>query len=148
MDFLGVGPLELILVLIIAILVIGPRDIGKTAKTIGRFLNRVYKSDEWRALTEASRSLRTLPNRLAREAELEELTEITKTIKDTTEDLTKSRDQLIKDTKTNIASLTLNPSEEADAMKAWTMPPDEGGAKSGNSDTSLAEEDKTGTEES
>ena len=29
MDFLGVGPLELIFILIIAILVIGPRDIEK-----------------------------------------------------------------------------------------------------------------------
>jgi Sec-independent protein translocase protein TatA len=148
MDFLGVGPLELIFVMIIAILIIGPKDIGKTAKTIGRFLNRVYKSDEWRTLTEASRSLRTLPNRLAREAELEGLNEITKTIKDTTEDLTKSRDHLIKETKSNIASLTHNPPEEADAMKAWTMPPREGKAKEAGAGNSLVEGDKPGTEES
>lgn len=148
MDFLGVGPLEFIFVLIIIILVVGPRDIGKTAKTIGRFLNRVYKSDEWRALTEASRALRTLPNRLAREAELEELDEIKKSIKDTTEDLEKTRDQLSKHAETKISHLTFDSSDEADAMKAWTTPLGEGKEKGVNSEDSLADENKIGTEES
>lgn len=148
MDFLGVGPLEIIFVLIIAILVIGPRDIGKTAKTIGRFINRVYKSDEWRALTEASRSLRTLPNRLAREAELEELSDITKSIKDTAEDLGKSREQLIKDTKAKFPNLNINPTDEMDAMKSWTTPPEDREAKGASSEDSLTDEDKTSTEES
>ena len=73
MDFLGIGAAEFILILLVIILVIGPKDIGKTAGTAGRFLNRLYKSDEWRTITEASKTIRTLPNRLAREAELEEL---------------------------------------------------------------------------
>jgi Sec-independent protein translocase protein TatA len=122
MDFLGVGPLELIFVLAIIILVIGPKDIGKTAKTIGRFLNRVYKSDEWRALTEASRTIRTLPNRLAREAELEELEEIRQSIKGTTEDIERTRDELTKDTKAAIPSLSPKSVTQEDAMKAWTSP--------------------------
>ncbi len=33
----------------------------------------MYKSDSWRAVVQASRNLRNLPNQLAREAELEEL---------------------------------------------------------------------------
>lgn len=122
MDILGVGPLELIFVLIIAILIIGPRDLGKTAKTLGRFLNRVYKSDEWRALTEASRTLRTLPNRLAREAELEELNEIKESIQETAQDLKQSQQALTKEAQATISKLTLN-SEDEDAMKAWTTPP-------------------------
>jgi sec-independent protein translocase protein TatB len=73
MDFLGVGPLELIFILIIALVLIGPRDIGKAARAIGRFLNRLYRSDTWRMLLDTSRTLRDLPERLAREAELEEL---------------------------------------------------------------------------
>jgi sec-independent protein translocase protein TatB len=73
MDFLGVGPLELIFILVIALIVIGPRDLGKTAHAIGRFLNRLYKSENWRMLVETSRTLRNLPQRLAREAALEEL---------------------------------------------------------------------------
>jgi Sec-independent protein translocase protein TatA len=73
MDFLGVGPMELILIIIIALVLIGPRDIGKAARSMGRFLNRLYKSDTWRMLLDTSRTLRHLPERLAREAALEEL---------------------------------------------------------------------------
>jgi len=73
MDFLGVGPMELVFIIIIALVLIGPRDIGKTARSLGRFLNRLYKSDTWRMLLDTSRTLRHLPERLAREAALEEL---------------------------------------------------------------------------
>jgi sec-independent protein translocase protein TatB len=73
MELLGVGPLELIFIILIALVIIGPRDISKAARSAGRFLNRMYKSETWRAVTQASRNLRTLPDRLAREAELEEI---------------------------------------------------------------------------
>ncbi len=73
MEFLGVGPMELLFIIIIALVVIGPRDIGKAARSMGRFLNRLYKSDTWRMLLDTSRTLRNLPERLAREAALEEL---------------------------------------------------------------------------
>lgn len=73
MDFLGVGPMELVFIIIIALVLIGPRDIGKTARSLGRFLNRLYKSETWRMLLDTSRTLRHLPERLAREAALEEL---------------------------------------------------------------------------
>jgi len=75
MELLGIGPLELAFIILIAVIVIGPRDIGKFARGAGRFLNRLYHSEEWKALNQASRNLRTLPNRLAREAALDELEE-------------------------------------------------------------------------
>src|SRR3990170_3441196 len=68
MEILGIGPLEALFVLILALLVVGPQDLGKAARTFGRFLNRLYRSEAWSAITQASRNLRTLPNRLAREA--------------------------------------------------------------------------------
>jgi sec-independent protein translocase protein TatB len=77
-DFLGIGPLELMFVILIALIVIGPKDMSKTARTAGRTLNRMYRSEAWRSLTQASRTLQTLPNRLAREAQLEELEELRK----------------------------------------------------------------------
>jgi sec-independent protein translocase protein TatB len=72
-DFLGIGPLELMFVILIALIIIGPKDMSKTARSAGRFLNRMYRSQTWRALTQASQTIQTLPNRLAREAQLEEL---------------------------------------------------------------------------
>jgi Sec-independent protein translocase protein TatA len=73
MEFLGIGPLELAFIILITVIVIGPRDIGKFARSAGQFLNRLYRSEEWKALNQASRNLRSLPNRLAREAALDEL---------------------------------------------------------------------------
>lgn len=83
MDIFGIGWLELIFILMIAMIVVGPRDLSKVGKQIGRFLNRVYKSDSWKMLNDASRTLRNLPNRLAREAALEDLDSLRDSIKDT-----------------------------------------------------------------
>lgn len=73
MNFLGVGPLELILIIVLALVLVGPRDIAKLGREAGRFLNRMYRSPAWRTMNEASRELRNLPSRLAREAELDTL---------------------------------------------------------------------------
>jgi Sec-independent protein translocase protein TatA len=73
MEFLGIGPLELLLVLVIALLVIPPNQLGKVGHSIGRFLNRMFRSDSWRIFRQASSELQNLPSRLAREAQLEEL---------------------------------------------------------------------------
>lgn len=73
MDFLGVGPMELFFILIIALIVMGPKDMAKTGKTLGRFLRKVALSPTWRAVQNTSKELRTLPNKLMREAALEEI---------------------------------------------------------------------------
>jgi Sec-independent protein translocase protein TatA len=72
MEILGIGPLEFIFILLIALIVLGPTDMVKAGKTIGRFLRRLVISPGWRNFQQASRELRTLPNKLMREAGLEE----------------------------------------------------------------------------
>jgi sec-independent protein translocase protein TatB len=78
MELFGVGPLELLVIVVIALLVLGPQDLAKTARSAGRFLNRMYRSEAWKTVTQTSRDLRDLPNRLAREAALEDLDEAIK----------------------------------------------------------------------
>jgi Sec-independent protein translocase protein TatA len=73
MDFLGIGPLELVFILIIALIVLGPKDMVKAGRTIGRLLRSIVTSPNWRAIQQTSREIRTLPNRLMREAGLEEI---------------------------------------------------------------------------
>ena len=73
MEILGIGPLELLFILVIALIVLGPGDMVKTGRTIGRFLRKIVTSSEWRTVQKASRELRYLPNRLMREAALEDL---------------------------------------------------------------------------
>lgn len=73
MDFLGVGPLEIIFVLIIALLVLGPNDMVKAGRTIGRILRQIVTSPNWRIIQQTSRDIRNLPNKLIREAGLEDI---------------------------------------------------------------------------
>lgn len=73
MEFLGIGPLELLFVVIIALIVLGPKDMVKAGKTLGRTLRKIVTSPSWRAVQQTSRELRQLPNRLIREAGIEEL---------------------------------------------------------------------------
>ena len=72
MEFLGIGPSELIFIVIIAIIILGPKDMQKAGKTLGRWLNQFIRSDGWKALQRASREIRNLPTNLMREANLEE----------------------------------------------------------------------------
>ncbi|MBI3152238.1 MAG: hypothetical protein HYZ21_08905 [Chloroflexi bacterium] len=75
MEILGIGMSELIFVIIIALIVLGPRDMQKAGKTIGKWLRSVVTSDGWKIFQQTSRELRTLPNKLMREAN-EELSQI------------------------------------------------------------------------
>lgn len=72
MDILGIGPLELILILVIALIVLGPSDMVKAGRTIGKFLRQIVTSPTWHAVTKTSSELRNLPNKLIRDAGLEE----------------------------------------------------------------------------
>lgn len=72
MEFLGVGPQELAFILLIALLIIGPKDLAKTARTLGRTLNSIVKSDNYRMIQRASQELRQLPTQMMRDANLEE----------------------------------------------------------------------------
>ncbi len=83
MEILGVGPSEFIFIVIIALIVLGPKDMQKAGKTIGKWLRSIITSDGWRMFQQTSRELKTLPNRLMRDAN-EELGDIGKELKDTT----------------------------------------------------------------
>ena len=72
MEFFGIGPLELFFILVIALIVLGPKDMAKAGRTIGSTLRKIVTSDTWASIQETRRSLRYLPNKLMREAGLEE----------------------------------------------------------------------------
>ncbi len=105
MSFLGVGPLELLFIVIIAIIIVGPRDITKTARTLGRAINRIYRSEFWRTLTETGQAIRDLPSRLAKEANLEDLDAIGDPFKNTREEISREMSRI------------------ENGLKAWTTPP-------------------------
>ncbi len=75
MEILGVGMSELVFIVIIALIVLGPKDMQKAGKTIGKWMRNIVTSDGWKIFQQTSRELRTLPNKLMREAN-EELNQI------------------------------------------------------------------------
>ena len=85
MEILGIGASELIFILIIAIIVLGPKDMQKAGKTVGRWLNQFIRSDGWKALQRASKEIRNLPTNLMREANIEELQNVDRDIRNSIE---------------------------------------------------------------
>ena len=81
MEILGIGPSELVFIIIIALIVLGPRDMQKAGRTIGKWLRRIVTSDGWKLFQQTSREIQTLPNRLMREAALEEMQELQKDLR-------------------------------------------------------------------
>ena len=73
MNLLGIGPLELFFIIVIALIILGPKDVVKTSQTIGRWLRQVITSDAWRTVRSTSKEIRDIPNRLMREASVDEL---------------------------------------------------------------------------
>jgi len=71
MEILGIGPSELIFIVIIALIILGPKDMQKAGKTIGRWLNNLVRSDGWQAFQQTSKEIRNLPTKLMREANME-----------------------------------------------------------------------------
>lgn len=72
MQFLGIGPLEFLLIIVIAIIVLGPKGMIKAARETGRMIRKLIRSPLWRDVMETSREIRDLPNKIAREAGIEE----------------------------------------------------------------------------
>ena len=68
MEILGIGAPELIFIVIIALIVLGPKDMQKAGKTIGKWLRDTVTSDSWKLFQQTTRELRNLPNRLMRDA--------------------------------------------------------------------------------
>jgi Sec-independent protein translocase protein TatA len=73
MEILGIGPLEFLLIVLLALIVLGPKEMQKVGKALGQGLNKLVKSDVWKDIRQASEKVKSLPSDLMRDAELEEL---------------------------------------------------------------------------
>lgn len=71
MQIFNVGPLELIFILVIMILVLGPKGMVKGAREFGKIIRKVTRSPLWRDVVDTSNEIRDLPNKIMREAGIE-----------------------------------------------------------------------------
>jgi sec-independent protein translocase protein TatB len=72
MNILGVGPLEFVLVLVIMLLVLGPRDMVATGQKIGKWIRKLITSPTWTSIMNTSREIREIPTKLVRDAGIDE----------------------------------------------------------------------------
>ena len=72
MTFLGIGPLELVLILVLALVMVGPEGMVTTAYKIGRWLNKVVHSPLWQDMVKTSQEIQNLPRQIMRETGLEQ----------------------------------------------------------------------------
>ena len=113
MDLLGIGPLELILIFLVILLVLGPNDLIKTGKKIGRFLRKLTHSETWKSIRTTGEELRKLPTQLIREAEIESY-------------LAENPEFNIAppDKNREYSSIDQDPPGVEEGLKAWTTPPE------------------------
>jgi len=82
MNIFGIGPLEIVFILIIGILVLGPEGMIEAGGKLGKFLRSIIKSTWWQNVRRGVNEIQYLPQKLIREAELEELNELRKITSD------------------------------------------------------------------
>ncbi len=71
MQLFGIGPLELILILVIAVIVLGPKGMVTAAREAGKLVRKITRSPLWREIIDTSNEIRELPRKIVREAGIE-----------------------------------------------------------------------------
>ena len=72
MEILGIGVPELTFIILIALILLGPKDMVAAGRTIGKTLRKFLTSPTWMALRRTGDELQKLPTKLVREAGLED----------------------------------------------------------------------------
>ena len=71
MELFGIGIFEVFLIMLIALIFLGPQDTIKAGRNLGRAVRRFFRSEEWRTLLEASREIRTIPEKILEDTGLD-----------------------------------------------------------------------------
>lgn len=73
MNIFGIGPLELVVVLIFALLVLGPEGMVKAGRILGQSLHKLYQSEFWQAMRGSGDLMQKLSRDLGIDEDLEEM---------------------------------------------------------------------------
>ncbi len=73
MQVFNVGVLELLFILIIAFIVLGPKRTITTARDFGKWVRNLARSPIWRDIVSTSSEIRDLPRKMMDDAELQKL---------------------------------------------------------------------------
>lgn len=73
MEILGVGLPEIAFIVLIALILLGPKDMIAAGRTFGSTLRKFLTSPTWQAMRKTGEELQQLPTKLVREAGLEDV---------------------------------------------------------------------------
>lgn len=72
MEFLNIGGLELVAILVIAFIVLGPDRITKFGKDLGVWVRKLNKNETFRDVVQTTDEIRNYPRKIIQDAMLEE----------------------------------------------------------------------------
>lgn len=72
MQIFGIGPLEFLFIIVIMILVLGPKGMVKSAREAGKTIRKLTRSPLWKEIVGTSREVRNLPAKIIKEAGIED----------------------------------------------------------------------------
>lgn len=72
MNLFGIGPLELVLVLLIALIVLGPHEMVKTGKRLGVGLRKLFNSELWQQFKGGLAEVRNMSHKVLRDPQVEQ----------------------------------------------------------------------------
>ena len=140
MKIFNLGISEIILIVILALIIMGPGNMVKTAREIGAFIRKVTKSPYWKEIWATKRELTEIPRILAKEADLDatmkdldkETRGLHSSVASTMSDLIKEVDEPLKEVDRELKSqpvISVN----------VPVPPDENGEPESGKDTVATE---------
>lgn len=94
MKLFNFGGLEIIFILVIMIIFLGPGQVAALAGNLGRFIRKITRSEFWVTIWRTSREIRNLPKTLVEETGLQESLD---EIQQTTNELKSDVEQIQKD---------------------------------------------------
>ena len=71
MKFLNIGTLEFLFILLLALIVLGPRKAVKIAGDLGRWFKGLLQSQFWQDLQKTTKEIQDLPKKMMDEAEIQ-----------------------------------------------------------------------------
>jgi len=124
MKFFNLGLAEIILIVVLALIILGPGNMVKTAREVGAFIRRITKSPYWQEVWATRRELNEIPKILAKEANLDEtIKDLNRETRELHSSVTSSMAELIKEVEGPIKEVEADLKQEPPITLEVPKPP-------------------------
>lgn len=72
MQIFNIGPLELILILLLALIIMGPERMISSARKVGKLVSQLVRSPIWSSIMDTTREIRELPRKFVSDTGFED----------------------------------------------------------------------------